>query len=439
VPRLVSRPSTPLTGRFRPPGDKSITHRAYLLGLLNSGVVEVRDVNPGADCAATRVLVERLGGRIDGDRIAAPERLVEPRDVLDCGNSGTTLRLAAGILAAQPFLSVLTGDASLRERPVARIVDPLRRMGAEVRARAGDRKPPLVLRGGPLTAVHTRAEVASAQLLSCVLLAGLAAEGTTVVEIPGPARDHTERMLQAFGVPLAIEPLPHGGRRVLLEGPRRIAAGDRTLRVPGDFSAAAFFLAAAAGRDGASVTAEAVNLNPTRTALLEVLEAMGARVVRTGERTEGGEPIGEVTVTGTSNLRGFEIPPEWVPRLVDEIPAWAVAASLARGRSRVTGAAELRVKESDRLRALATNLECVGVQVRELPDGLEIEGGNPEGGAVEAAGDHRIAMAFAVLGGACSRDVVVDDGASIATSYPGFAATYRALGGSIEVAGEQAS
>ncbi len=388
------------------------------------------NANPGRDCAASRACAAALGARLDADTIVggAP---AEPGDVLDCGNSGTTLRLLAGVLAAHPFGAVLTGDASLRGRPVARIVDPLRRMGARIVARDSDRLPPLAIRGGGLTAIEHVAPVASAQVLSCVLLAGLGARGRTVVELPGPARDHTERMLGAFGVNVDIEPLPGAGRRVAVNGPCALVAGDRELRVPGDLSAAAFFLAAAAGRPGAQVTVTGVNLNPTRTGLLDVLERMGAAITRDRVRVEAGEEVGDVTVTG-ARLRGVDVPPEWLPRWIDEVPAWIVAAASAAGTSRVGGAAELRVKESDRIASLAAGLHALGIGVREAPDGLEITGGPAAGGEVRARGDHRLAMAFALLGAAATAPVTIDDAGSIGTSYPGFAATFQRLGGRIE-------
>ena len=439
--RLVVRPGPPLHGRFVPPGDKSITHRACLLALLAAEISEVRAPNPGEDCASTVRCAEALGLEVVAREPPGPERagrwrlrggggaLAEPRAVLDCGNSGTTLRLLAGVVARRPMLSVLAGDASLHRRPVARVIEPLRLMGATLWARDGDRLPPLVVRGATLKPVHVTLPVASAQVASCVLLAALSAQGESSVELPGPARDHTERMLADAGVPIEVEPGPAGGRRVTVRGPA--APRPLSLTVPGDFSAAAYFLAAAAATPGARVTAAGVNLNPTRTGLLDVLAAMGAGVEVGGRRREGGEDVGEVTVTGPDGLAAFEIPRAWVPRLIDEIPAWMVAASAARGTSRLTGAGELRVKESDRIAALAANLGRLGVPAREHPDGLEIDGAPVRGGTVDAAGDHRIAMAFAVLGARAGGPVVIEEAASIATSYPGFSSDFTALGGAI--------
>ena len=430
--QLTSRPAAPLFGEFSPPGDKSITHRAYLLGLVAAGTLRVLHANPGADCAATLDVARALGARIEGDLLhGTGGALHEPSDVLACGNSGTTLRLTAGLLAAQPFFSVLSGDATLRQRPVARIVEPLRRMGATIDAADSGRRPPVAIRGNALTGIEHVIPVASAQVLSCVLLAGLSARGRTTVDLPGPARDHTERMFEAFGIPVVVETHADGARRVTIEGPVTIASRARTLTIPGDFSAAAFFLAASAAREGAEVTATGVNLNPTRTGLLDVLERMGANVTRAHLRVEAGEDVGDVTVRG-KRLSGIDVPASWLPRWIDEVPAWIVAAALADGRSRITGAAELRVKESDRIASLARNLMAVGIEVSETADGLVIEGGTPRGGRVHARGDHRLAMAFATLGSAARGPVIVEDAACIATSYPAFASDFRRLGGDLD-------
>ena len=436
--RLEVRPGPPLGGTFRAPGDKSVTHRAILVGLIARGASLIEDPNPGQDCLDTLSCACSLGleARSSGGRLELEGRgfsLREPDQVLDCGNSGTTLRLLSGILAGQPFQSVLSGDASLNRRPVTRIIEPLRSMGARLFARENDRLPPLVIQGGPLTPIDYTLPVASAQVASAVLLAGLQARGTTSVAVPGAARDHTERLLEAAGVPVEVEPLAGGGRRASVCGPATVTP--IRIRVPGDFSAAAFFLAAAAA-GGGTVTALGLGLNPTRTGLLDVLERMGAEIVRSAPRVESGEPVGDVTVRGGDRLVGFDVPPEWLPRLIDEVPAWAVAAATARGRSRLTGAGELRVKESDRIAALARNLSRVGVAARELPDGLEIEGGVVAGGTVGAEHDHRIAMAFAVLGTLARAKVVVEEAAGIATSFPGFAASLTALGGRVAAAAE---
>ncbi|MBI1798107.1 MAG: 3-phosphoshikimate 1-carboxyvinyltransferase [Candidatus Eisenbacteria bacterium] len=436
--KLIVHPGEPLAGRVIPPGDKSITHRAFLLALIARGPTRVFGANSGADCASTLDCARALGLNAayeSGAWNLTPRPLTEPARVLDCGNSGTTMRLLPGVLAAQPFLSVLTGDESLSRRPVARVIEPLRLMGASLFARGGDRLPPLIVRGGALSPIRYALPVASAQVASCLLLAGLFANGESAVEIPGPARDHTERMLRAAGVPIDETPIAGGGRQVCVTGPARPEGGE--IRLPGDFSAAAFFLAAAAARPGSRVTAEGVGLNPTRTGLLDVLEAMGARIERTCLREEMGEPVGDVSVTGPDRLQAFDVPPEWMPRLIDEAPAWAIAASAAPGISRLAGASELRIKESDRISSLSKNLSRLGIVTRERPDGLEVEGGVPRGGTVVSDGDHRIAMAFAALASRAASPVTIDDAASIATSYPGFAGALAALGARVETENER--
>jgi 3-phosphoshikimate 1-carboxyvinyltransferase len=438
--RLTVRPGRPLAGTFAPPGDKSITHRAYLLGLLARGETVVENPNPGADCEATLTCARTLGARVtwQGGAVAiegCDMQLREPDRVLECGNSGTTLRLLAGPLAAHDFFSVLSGDASLRRRPVGRVVEPLRRMGAQLWARDGDRLPPLAIRGTGLRPIEWTLTIASAQVATCVLLAGLFTSGRTQVELPGPARDHTERILRTFGIPVVVtgrhrDPPGDRGRTIAVEGPAK-PKGVR-LSIPGDFSAAAFFLAGAAAMPGAVVTARDVNLNPTRAGLLAVLERMGASVERSRLRDESGETVGDVTVTGPRHLEACDIEPAEVVTLIDEVPAWVVAASAARGTSRIRGAGELRVKESDRLALLAANLGRLGVAAEEAADGLAVTGGPVRGGVVDADDDHRIAMAFAVLGTRASGAVTLDGAGCIVTSYPGFGETFTALGGDIE-------
>ena len=425
-------PGPPLAGRVLPPGDKSITHRAYILGLLAEGDTVVQGPNPGADCRATLRCVEALGAEVRAGEgtvrlHGTGGRLAEPGSVLDCGNSGTTLRLLAGVLAAQPFEATLTGDASLCRRPVDRIITPLRAMGASLSGREGDRLPPLVVRGGPLKGICFPHPTSSAQVASAILLAGVQARGSTAIRTSWGVRDHTSRMLRQFGVPVEEQLPPGGAGLVSVAGPALLRGC--SLRVPGDFSAAAFFLAAAAACPGARVTVSGVGLNDSRIQLLDTLKQMGA-VVEVGPiALDDGEPVGEVTVTGPEELRPSDIIPRQVVLLLDEIPAWAVVASAARGTSRLRGAGEVRLKESDRLHALAEGLGVLGVRVEEFPDGLDIHGGPVGGGLVRAHGDHRIAMAFAVLGTRASGLVTVDDTACVATSYPGFLDDLRSLGG----------
>ncbi len=433
--RVTVRPAGPLAGRFRPPGDKSVTHRAYLFGLLAEGTTVVRGANPGEDCERSLAIAAELGAEVERAAGAVRVRgtggdLRAPRGILDCGNSGTTLRLLAGILASQPFEATLDGDASLRGRPVGRVTSPLARLGARFEAANGGRTPPLVVRGGPLEGAAFDEPTPSAQVATAIVLAGLRARGETRVAVDALARDHSERMLPAFGARLSVETGTDGVRRVSLTGPQRLRAA--VVDVPADPSAAAFFFALAAATPGAEVTAEGVSLNPTRIGFLRVLEAMGARVERTPRGDSAGEPVGDVTVRGADALRAFDVPDAWVPSFVDEVPAWAIVASLANGVSRLRGAGELRVKESDRLAALAANLGAIGVKAHEAPDGLDVEGGRVAGGKVAARGDHRIAMAFAALGARARDGIEIDDVASVATSFPGFFDLYRALGGDAE-------
>ena len=432
---LVVHHGPPLGGKSRPPGDKSITHRAYILGLLAEGETAVHHPNIGEDCEATLRCMQALGAQVEVGPgvvrlVGTGGRLRAPDGVLDCGNSGTTLRLLAGVLAAQPFEATLSGDESLRRRPVDRVIAPLRAMGATLSGREGDRLPPLVVRGGPLKGMCFPQPTSSAQVASTILLAGVQAHGPTAVRTSGGVRDHTSRMLRRFGVPVEEQLQPGGVRLFSVAGPARLQGC--SLRVPGDFSAAAFFLAAAAACPGARTTVSGVGLNECRIQLLDALKQMGAVVDVGPVAIEDGEPVGEVTVTGPEELHPSDITPLQVVRLVDEIPAWAVVASAARGTSRLRGAEELRLKESDRLHAMAEGLRVLGVQVEEFPDGLDIHGGPVGGGLVRAHGDHRIAMAFAVLGTRAASPVTVDDASCIATSYPGFMDDLRSLGGVVE-------
>ena len=418
-----------------PPGDKSITHRALLFGALASGVTRVTGANRGEDCGRTAAAAAALGAGVettaDGWSITGTSgRLRQPGHAIDCGNSGTTMRLTAGPVAARPLDVRFTGDASLSRRPMRRIAEPLIAMGASVDGGGEACTPPLRVRGARLKAIDLTLPMASAQVAGCTLLAGLAAAGGTRVTLPGPARDHTERMLPAFGVELGCEPLERNGRRLSVRGGQALAAAD--VRVPGDFSAAAFLLAAAACEPGAEVIARDVNLNPTRTAFLEVLVEMGAEVRVERERIATGEPVGDVTVRGPEALRAFDVPAAWLPRMIDEAPAWAVVAAAARGTSRLSGAGELRVKESDRIATLAAGLAVIGIEAHERPDGLAVTGGRARGGGrIETRHDHRVAMAFAVLGARLEEPLALDDVSSVPTSYPAFFDTLASLGAEI--------
>ncbi len=340
------------------------------------------------------------------------------------------MRLLAGLVARFAEPTTLIGDPSLSGRPMRRIAEPLRRMGVRIEGQGEQVCAPLRIMGGPLTAIVHAPEVASAQVSTCLLLAGLAARGTTEVILPGPARDHTERMLPAFGANLSVESLSHGGRRVRIEGGQKLKAA--TLRVPGDPSAAAFLWALAAAVPGSEVTAHRVSLNPTRAGFLRVLEAMGAEVTVSAQSEEAGEPVGDVTVRGPRQLRAFDVPAEWAPTLIDEVPAWIVAASAAHGLSRVRGAGELAVKESDRILALVDGLSACGIEAHSHVDGLSVRGGVPSGGVVETRLDHRIAMAFAALGARSDEPVSLDDAECIRSSDPAFLDVLAGLGARVE-------
>jgi 3-phosphoshikimate 1-carboxyvinyltransferase len=398
------------------PGDKSISHRSLLFGALASGETRVTGLLDAEDVHSTRKAVERMGARVrvEGPEVVVTpaETLAEPDDVIDCGNSGTSLRLLAGLLAGRPGLSVLTGDASLRRRPVRRVIEPLRRMGAELMARDGDRVPPLVIRGKQLTAAHHDLAVASAQVKSAILLAGLGADGVTSVREPERSRDHTERMLRGKGVPVTVDGL------TVSVSPCR-PSGTR-VDVPGDISSAAFFLCAAAGLPGSSVTVRNMGTNPTRTGLLDVLRAMGADVSLANSREVAGEPRADVTVRAAS-LVATEIRGEIIPRLIDELPVLMVLATQAAGRTVIRDARELRVKESDRLAAMGETLAAAGAKLELFDDGCAIEGPVRLGEVtVRTRMDHRIAMSMAVAQLFAGAPVVLDDVGCVATSFPSF-------------------
>lgn len=401
------------------PGDKSISHRAAMLAALSDGTCVLRNYLRGEDCIDTLRVLRQLGAEIEerGDDYVVRGTsgwLKPPKGDLYCGNSGTTMRLMAGILAGQPFRVRLTGDASLSRRPMDRIVEPLSRMGARLKSE-GDRScPPLVVEGNPeLEGAEYTLPVASAQVKSAVLLAGLFARGTTTVIEPVITRDHTERMLIHFGIPVR-----HKGNRISVDGGSLPSKRDFT--IPGDISSAAFWLVAAAAQNGSRLAIRDVGLNPSRTGVLSVLERMGARLARGGESTEAGEPRGTVQVSG-QGLVGATIAGAEIPNVIDELPVLAVAGALARGTTTIRDAGELRVKESDRLAVVAHHLLEMGADVTELADGLEIRGGRPLRGARLAShGDHRIAMAFAVAGLFAEGETVITDTDCVETSYPGF-------------------
>jgi 3-phosphoshikimate 1-carboxyvinyltransferase len=413
---LVCKRKGPLRGAIAVPGDKSVSHRSLLFGALSTGETRVRGLLDAEDVHSTRQAVEALGAtvRTEGSEVVVvpPDELREPSDVIDCGNSGTSLRLLTGVLSGVPGLSVLTGDASLRRRPVRRVIEPLRRMGANLSARDGDRVPPVVVRGGPLRGATHVLEVASAQVKSAILLAGLFAEGETRVTEPERSRDHTERMLAGMGVPVKVDGL------TVSVGPARPKGG--RVDVPGDISSGAFFLCAAAALPGSEVTVRGLGTNPTRTGLLDVLQAMGADLVVANERVVAGEPRADVTVRARE-LRGAEIRGALIPRLIDELPVVMVMATQARGRTVIRDAKELRVKESDRLAAMGETLAAAGAKLELFEDGCAIEGPTRlRGTTVKTRLDHRIAMSMAVAQLFAGEEVLLDDVGCVATSFPSF-------------------
>jgi 3-phosphoshikimate 1-carboxyvinyltransferase len=435
---LVVQRSRPLAGTCRVPGDKSVSHRALLFGALCDGEVDIRGLGEGGDNRSTARALQALGVGIELTGTEARVRgvgfggLGAAAAPLDCGNSGTTIRMMAGLLAGRPFETTLEGDASLTRRPMKRIAAPLRLMGARIDgrtdpARPGDVFPPLRVAGGALQGIRYELPVASAQLKSALVLAGLQARGRTEIREPAASRDHTERMLRFLGAPIAADPATN----TIVVDPEGWAGRLRAapITVPGDLSSATFLLVAALIVDGSDVTVENVGLNPTRTGALDVLQAMGAGldIQQTGEAM--GEPVGRVRARGR-RLHGTRVDGTLALRAIDEVPALAVAAALATGPTVFADLAELRIKESDRVAALARELGRAGVRVEERPDGLAIEGLSdraPGGGRVTPEHDHRIAMAGAVLGLAADGETTVpaDD---IATSFPTFADTLRALG-----------
>jgi 3-phosphoshikimate 1-carboxyvinyltransferase len=415
-PFLDLGPCGPLRGALRVPGDKSVTHRGLMLLALAEGEGRLYYPLKAGDTLSTARVLRALGAEIEEEgphfRVRGRGlRLKEPEDVLDCGNAGTLMRLVLGILAGQEGLfAVLTGDASLRRRPMARVAEPLRAMGARIDGREGGGKAPLAVRGGPLRGIRYTLPVPSAQVKSALLLAGLFAEGETEVEEPTPTRDHTERLFRHFGLPLWV-----AGNRVRTAKTGPFPAKDLT--VPGDFSSAAFFLVAALISPGSEVVVEGVGLNPTRTGLLQVLKVMGADLEWRVLEGEAGEPVGYVRARH-SPLKGVAVDEGLIPLMVDEVPILAAAAAWAEGETFIPGLSELRVKESDRVAAIAQNLRALGVEVEEGPDWLRIRGGGVRRGEVEPFHDHRIAMAFAVAGLPVGVRVWEPEWAEI--SYPGF-------------------
>ena len=419
--------TTALKGRLRVPGDKSISHRSIMLGAIAEGETEISGFLEGADALATLAAFRDMGVQIQGPvrgevrvRGVGLHGLQTPEFPLDMGNSGTSMRLLAGLLAGQSFPVTLIGDDSLSRRPMRRVTEPLVLMGAHIGTSAQGTAPLALEPADGLRGIDYAMSVASAQVKSSLLLAGLYAEGETCVTEPAPTRDHTERMLSAFGYPVR-----RTGNRVCLAGGGRLQ-GCR-IQIPADISSAAFFLVGASIAPGSDLTLQGVGINPTRVGVINILESMGADIELMNRRTAGGEPVADLRVRG-ADLKGIVIPVDQVPLAIDEFPALFIAAACAAGETLLRGAEELRVKESDRIQVMADGLRVLGVRVEPLVDGIRIQGGAMGPGTVEAHGDHRIAMAFAIAGLRAAGPVEVRDCANVETSFPGFASLAAGVG-----------
>ncbi|NEP81733.1 MAG: 3-phosphoshikimate 1-carboxyvinyltransferase [Okeania sp. SIO3B3] len=429
---IIQRPQSGLClkGNISIPGDKSISHRSLMLGAIAQGKTTIKGLLLGEDPRSTAQCFSLLGANIsqlNTDLVEVQgvglDNLTEPSRVLDCGNSGTTMRLMLGILASHPerFFTV-TGDSSLVQRPMSRVIEPLTQMGAQIWGRQGGSLAPLAIQGQKLRPIHYHSPIASAQVKSCILFAGLMTEGKTTVTEPALSRDHSERMLQAFGAQISIDPETNS---VTVAGPAKLRGQD--VVVPGDISSAAFWLVAAAIVPGSELVIENVGVNPTRTGILEALEMMEANIIQENQRVVAGEPVADLRVC-YSPLKACEISGAIIPRLIDEIPILAVAAMFAEGTTIIKDAAELRVKESDRLMAMATQLQKLGARVTELPDGLEITGGMAVTGAdVESYGDHRVAMSLAIAALNATETTNIYQAEAASISYPNFTATLQQI------------
>lgn len=416
-----------ISGDIRVPGDKSISHRSIMFGALAEGVTEVTGFLEGEDALATRNAFRAMGVRIDGPNKGkvtiygvGMQGLTGPNAELDMGNSGTTIRLLSGLLAGQGFEVKLVGDVSLSKRPMRRVTAPLALMGAKIDTAEGG-TPPLIIRAGnQLKGIDYTLPMASAQVKSCLLMAGLYAEGETSVIEPAPTRDHTERMLQAFGYDVKVE-----GNRISLQGGGKLTA--TTIDVPADISSAAFFMVAAAIMPGSDLMLRHVGVNPTRTGIIEILRLMGANIELSNQRIVGGEPVADIRIQG-GKLKGIHIPEEQVPLAIDEFPVLFIAAACAEGTTVLTGAEELRVKESDRIQVMADGLTSLGIKATPTADGMIIEGGQIGGGEVYSHHDHRISMSFAVASLRAEGEVIIHGSEIVATSFPNFIELAQKIG-----------
>jgi 3-phosphoshikimate 1-carboxyvinyltransferase len=432
---FLAQPGGRLSGKLRVPGDKSISHRSIMLGSLANGTTHISGFLEGEDSLATLAAFRAMGVNIDGPangkvtvQGVGLHGLKAPAKPLDLGNSGTSIRLLAGLMAGQAFDVTMTGDASLSKRPMRRVTEPLAAMGAAIDTTEKGTAPLRVHGGASLNAINYDMPVASAQVKSCVLLAGLYAQGKTCVTEPAPTRDHTERMLRGFGYAVDVN-----GSTVCLEGGGTLTATN--IEVPADISSAAFFLVGASIAEGSQLTLEHVGMNPTRIGVINILRAMGANITVSNEREVGGEPVADLTVT-SAPLKGIHIPEDQVPLAIDEFPVLFIAAACAEGETVLTGAEELRVKESDRIQVMADGLQMLGIDAHPTPDGMVIRGGQMGGGEIQSHGDHRIAMAFAIASLRASAPVTIHDCANVNTSFPNFVSLASGAGLSIRMAGD---
>lgn len=423
---FTSKPVARISKEIRVPGDKSISHRALMLGSIAEGQTQISGFLAGEDSLATLAIMRQLGVSIE--QVSDTELIVSgvglhglqaPKQELDCGNAGTAMRLLTGLLAGQSFDSVLTGDQYLLRRPMHRVVQPLIQMGATIRAQDAGTAPLDISGGHTLTGVSYEMPVASAQVKSCLLIAGMYAQGMTTIIEPAVTRDHTERMLQSMQYPLTINHFDDHSMRTSIS----IGGGHKligcNIAVPSDISSAAFFMVLGAIHPDACITIRDVGLNPTRSGVIHILELMGADITLENQRFDSAEPIADIVVR-SSELHGIDIPVDLVPLAIDELPVLMIAASCAKGKTVLRGAAELRVKESDRIAAMATGLSAVGIDVEVLDDGMIVNGGSIQGGTVDSMGDHRIAMAFAVAGKVAQAPITIHDCHNVNTSFPGF-------------------
>jgi len=416
--QYIVQPGGKLTGELRVPGDKSISHRSIMLGAIAEGVTQVTGFLEGEDALATLTAFREMGVKIEGPEAGrvtihgvGMNGLTLPENALDLGNSGTSIRLLSGLLAGQNFNTVLKGDSSLAKRPMGRVIDPLAKMGAVIGSHEG--KVPLHVQGGnTLYAIAYELPMASAQVKSCLLLAGMYAKGKTIIVEPAPTRDHSERMLAGMSYPVEVD-----GNKITIEGGGRLLATD--IDVPSDISSATFFMVGAAIAPDSDITLRHVGINPTRIGVINILKLMGADITLSNEAVTGGEPVADICVR-YAPLKGIQIPVEQVPLAIDEFPAIFIAAACADGQTVLTGAEELRVKESDRIQAMADGLTILGIDATATDDGMIIEGGTIGSGEVDSLGDHRIAMSFAIAGLQAGGTIIIKDCANVATSFPNF-------------------